>query len=586
MADTTTSVRTEPAAVRAPGGPVGGSVARATRSIVATHRALCVVLGGYALAAVLLPTRLNIVILDDWIYVRQAREFATHLTLHIHNEAAANAVFDTVWGGTFGLVLGPHLWVFRLSSIVLSLLGGIGAYALCRELAVARNAAAAAAAIVLFNPLAFVLSYSFMTDTHLMNLVILSTWAYVRGIRGSEAAGWLWAGSALAALAYLCRPQGALIPLAVLAFFVITRKLRVDREGMVLVARVALIPATTFVPHRVWLTAVNGVPHDQSGFVEQFFESSATNISILTGKLMFSQTVYFGLVLVPLALGVVWFLVPAARGMSRLGWVLFAMLAVAVLGSVAYAYHKDWRMPYLHDWVGSHGLGPSKPLQGVRPQLLGTGALDALTVVSVVSTLVLGFAAARAITDRSMPRRAEAGLVACVLVVTMLGAIPQGVLYNFNIDPPAPDRYVVSAIPLAIVLGFWAVQRLAVAPALVVAAILVMAAISVLGTRDSLELQRAMWRLDRYANSIGIGNHELDGGAAWTRFKTAGRGPEIPLLPGAVTEWWLVDGRTDGRYAISMQPLPGYDVVHRMKVDQWLTDDPVHVYLIRLRDRG
>src|SRR5262249_6522235 len=181
-----------PGAARRPASSAGATA----RSTLRTHRGLFAVLGSYVVAAALLPTTLNVVILDDWIYVTQARALARHLSLHIYDQAAANGVFDAVWGGTFGLVLGTDLWIFRLSSLVLSMLGAVGAYALCRELGVTRNGAAAAAAIVLFNPLAFVLSYSFMTDTHLMNLVILATWAYVAGFRrGEHGHRWVWAAS-------------------------------------------------------------------------------------------------------------------------------------------------------------------------------------------------------------------------------------------------------------------------------------------------------------------------------------------------------------------------------------------------------
>src|SRR5262249_47735482 len=100
------------------------------------------------------------------------------------------------------------------------------------------------------------------------------------------------------------------------------------------------------------------------------------------------------------------------------------------------------------------------------------------------------------------------------------------------------------------------------------------------------ELQGAMWRMDEHANAIGVSNDELDGGAAWTRWTTALRGKPVALWPGAASEWWLVDGHTSARYAIALERLPGEDVVRRRPVSQWLTGEPRHLYLLKVRGEG
>src|SRR5262249_47643829 len=175
-----------------------------------------------------------------------------------------------------------------------------------------------------------------------------------------------------------------------------TRRVRANRGGAALLARIALVPTAAFVAHRLWLTWVNGVPRDQSTFINQFVDSPKGELAKLTAKLVFSQVVYIGFFLVPLTLGVVWALVPTLRRMPRRGWVVFSAFAVATVGSMAWAFRKGWHFPYLHDWFSDAGLGSVRPLTGGRPAIVGAGAIDALAVIAVASTLVLGLAGIRA----------------------------------------------------------------------------------------------------------------------------------------------------------------------------------------------
>jgi len=182
-------------------GGVRGRAEARTRGASA-HWAIGLVLSAYVAVAVVLPTRANLVMYDDFVYIRQAREFAHHLVVRVPDQAAGNAVFEILWGGTFGAVFGTQLWVFRLATLVLSLLSGLAMFGLCRELGCSQRWSAGGAALLLFNPLYFVLSYSFMTDPHLVALLVIATYGYVRGLREPSATAWTIVGSAVASLAY------------------------------------------------------------------------------------------------------------------------------------------------------------------------------------------------------------------------------------------------------------------------------------------------------------------------------------------------------------------------------------------------
>ncbi len=101
--------------------------------------------------------------------------------LHILDLSVVTLLFQVAWGSLFASFLGLSFGVVRLSTFVMVLLGGLATYGLCRELQIARIPSALAAAAYLFNPLSFVLTYTFMSDPHFTALLVIATYGYVRG---------------------------------------------------------------------------------------------------------------------------------------------------------------------------------------------------------------------------------------------------------------------------------------------------------------------------------------------------------------------------------------------------------------------
>jgi 4-amino-4-deoxy-L-arabinose transferase-like glycosyltransferase len=556
----------------------------ALHSIVAFVRrrpALCSVLLAYVVAALVLPTRADIVIYDDFIYVRQAQEFARHLVVHVPDQAAANAIFEIVWGGAFAMVLGTHLWVFRIATLVLSFLSGVAMYGLCRELGAGRNGSAAGAALLLFNPLAFVLSYTFMTDPHLTALLVIATYAYVRGLRAPHAARWTWAGGCIASLAYLSRPQGALLPFAVVVWMVLARRIRFDRAGLAAALRVALIPALVFVGHQFWLRAFNGVPKDQANFTQQFFDLGAHDFGLLVGRLTFVELMYLGATLVPIALGLVLALRHIVQRMGRGGWIAAAVaLSVLAFGFWSFQRHAR-RMPYIPSWFTTLGLGPDG-IVGLRGAIMRPWMVDTLSWTAFLAAAIVILAICRALFDRIATRRAEAGLMVVILAVMAVGAVLPSVAFASVISL---DRYILPLFPFGIALAVWSCRGLRLWRVGLALGLVFMAGYSIVATRDNLEFHSAIWELDRYANSIGVPNTKLDGGAGWTRYVLLDQHKKVALFPGAAALWWVTaDNKTSAQYVVAGQPIPGYEIILQLPYSQWLQTGPSSVYLQKIPD--
>src|SRR5215211_6249323 len=224
----TAESQTAPPVSRTPVAGTQRAAGTATR-IVAWMRAnwaLLAVYIAFALAAVVVPTLAPVATTDDWAYARSAQILLDKAHLTIFPVVAATAVFQIVWGALFGLIFEPTLGIFRLSTVVITALGGLALYGLCRDLGVARGRGALGVATFLFNPLVFVLAFTFMTDAHFMALLVIATWLYAKALGPEEVDGRLLvAGSGVAALAFLTRQQGILIAPAVLLFLLLSRRL-------------------------------------------------------------------------------------------------------------------------------------------------------------------------------------------------------------------------------------------------------------------------------------------------------------------------------------------------------------------------
>ena len=85
-------------------------------------------------------------------YYLSVDNLVTHGRFDILSVSAATMVFQLFWGGLFGFIFGMSFGVLRMSTIVITLLGGLAVFGMARELGVRRERAALGMAVYLFNP--------------------------------------------------------------------------------------------------------------------------------------------------------------------------------------------------------------------------------------------------------------------------------------------------------------------------------------------------------------------------------------------------------------------------------------------------
>ena len=292
------------------------------RQVVGRNWPAAVVLALFAASAFVIPTLANVSTTDDWGYTRSVEIFRRSHDLTVLPVVAATAVFQIGWGIVFSYLFGLTLGTMRLATVTMSGLGAIGLYWLLRQLGIDQARSALGMAAYLFNPLQFVLAFTFNTDPHFTALMILATAFYVRGTAADDRANFATiTGSALATAAFLTRQQGVLIPCAVVAYLILSRRLTVRS-----LTRTVLIPILGFVGYYLWLHFYNQVPDVQSGFLDEARAAGFDGAWTLARHLTYFEIMYCGAFVLPIVLAATPFLHRARFRLPIWGWGCLAVL--------------------------------------------------------------------------------------------------------------------------------------------------------------------------------------------------------------------------------------------------------------------
>jgi len=546
------------------------------------------VLGVYVASAAVVRPLTPVAISDDWVYTRSVEILFSDHRLEILPLTVTTLVFQVLWGSLFSAVFGLSFGVLRISTVVLVVLGAWAFYGLCRQLDISPARSALGTAVYLFHPLAYSMSFTFMSDPCFTSLMVISVYFFARGVRHEDVAiRFVLAGSLVAGLAFLVRQQGALIPLAVGVYLLLAGRLWPVRRALVLTAAVAAIPAVIMAGYYYWLFEIHGVPLYQRLFVDNIEAVGARGAVVQVARMSFITTMYLGLFVLPLLAGAAVGLRRLAASASWATWVAVGLVAALVGAGLATFADGRPRMPYIPDFLNASGLGPVQQIRGSRPPLVGRGALTALTWLCGVAALVLTLVVVRRITERNRAGIGIAGLVISVFVLQAAGTLPSSFsFFNWYVDgvlAPSDDRYLLPLLPLAVVLAVWALDsaRLSLPVAWTLTA--AVAVFSVAGTRDMLVRQKAVWDLADAAVASGIPPFKVDGGASWSGYHLFEYSVTTPSPPPPEdSPWWVwvFAMAVDGTYVVAGRPLPGYDVVRTVPFSSWLEPDPAQLYLL------
>lgn len=597
----------------------GGAVAPAAGAGVgAALRARGPLLGVFALyflALLIIPVMAPVALGDDWVYARSVEILIAEGRVRILDLSVVTLVWQVLWGGLFAAILGPTFGAMRLSTVVLSALGGLACYWACRQVGVGRGRGALGAALYLFNPILFSLSYTFMSDAQFVALLTIATAFSLRGLRPDRpSAAFTVLGSFVAGLAFLERQQGALIPLAIVSYLVLGGRLRPTRAGVALFAQVVFLPAAMTVAYYLWFRFIHGIPSAQGDFLRKMREAGIDGAVLLASRLSIIEATYVGLFIAPLAVAALPALPRLLRALRPRGWIVFAGWACFVLGGTAIFWRSGRRMPYVPHFLAPSGVG-SYDLRGGRPWLIGQSGMDLATIACAGAALLFGLLLCLRLGGRGTPPlgtgglivaptknptardpyRAGAGLTLAIAAWQILGVLPQSFTFREwtfrGLNAPSLDRYLLTLLPLALILAFWAIcgLRVAIPAAWILTA--AMAVFSIVGTRDFLTFHRAVWTFARQVTvEEGVPLTMLDAGAAWDGYHLYEYSIANDIHTTAPLPWWLglFAPADTAEYIIAGAPRDDfsdlYAPIRRIEYSTWLNPEPTYLYLLRRKD--
>jgi hypothetical protein len=427
---------------------------------------------------------------DDWAYFSSVRDLVEHGRLVYSSWAAPNLVSQIAWGSLFALPFGVNYTSLRFSTEVLALLAAGALYLTLRRFGCRSWVALLGGLVLLFNPLCFVLSASFMSDvpyTAMQTVAILFLiGALATGSAVQRNIGWSFAVSAL-----LCRQVGMAIPLGYGA-----AKLSRTRTASQNALQ-CFLPFAGFIVLQVLFQVglkYSGLMPANYGQQVDFIVSNITTSGLLrlaSGLFRFAGEClyYFGFFLLPLSLLIV------AQFTHRLvqqieislwGW----LIVIAVLLTWLGPQMPVWSNNTLEAWsLGGVDVAGVPPPRWFWPLITFLSAFGALTLIAAL--LVTALMVAWQIGKPAATIALFAGVTALALLGS-LALLPSTTQF---------DRYIIPVIPCLVVFlcmrlradveKAQPIPRWAVATS--GAVLLAITLYSVLGTHDFLAEKRAQW---------------------------------------------------------------------------------------------
>jgi 4-amino-4-deoxy-L-arabinose transferase-like glycosyltransferase len=511
----------------------------------------CLMIGiVFALPILILRPFQNFPFPDDWGYAWAVEWLLKHGELRVLELSTSINPAQTLWGWLFCLPFGFSFSALRASTWVASVLCLCGLYLTLREFHVPRRDSLIGVAALAAYPIFFILSFTYMTDVPFLTAVVWSCLALVRAVR-RESGRWLAAASLFACTAMAIRLPAIILPGAMLAVLLFDSGGWGRRRTHLLAAIVPLVFLALLLSwHRSHVYYTADLTWVQAAPANKLKALREHALRILPQMLMRDLTFTAG------ALGVA--LLPITLACIRKQDRVRVLVIGALLGATLMAQKKLGfsHLPPLETgqlW-SVRDLGGSKEfIAGHQPPSLALGQ----SRMYLALTMLLG-AVALALLVRRRYLRGEFGLIWWVVGQFVLAAVIW-LLW---------DRYFLVFVPAVIVLLL--AGRPVVRPAVAITLIALFAVFSLMGTRNDLEYNRAVWAAVDDLRKNGVPDSQIGGGYAidgWLQYAH----PENALRDkdGKIQVAWMTT-RERLRYQISNRPLPGWKVLKAIPYQQWL----------------
>lgn len=502
---------------------------------------------------------------DDWAYAISVERWCKTGQFEIIDWPAMSLFTHITWGTLWTKIFGFSFDILRLSTLVIGVIGVWVLNQLLKEINFYPLQRFLLLAVLVFNPLYFQLSLTFMTDVPFLSFCLFASYCFWRIIREDKLHWWLWA-TLFSIGAILMRQLGILIPLAfggALCLF------RMNTKNILLSALSIGLTYGSLQTYLIWLDYTSGIPAtftNMTSIIDRLNVSYIKEAIQLFGGI---YLIYIGLFLLPVLVAL---RLPLTRS-SSIG-------TFVALVPVAYLVYLSWNRIPLGNMIFNLGVGPLtlpgttedklEAFNNLGPYwLLFLKVIGATTVLLFVRLLTYGLSLIKAhYPYRKLGARSvfKYGVVFFLLAYALF----------MIIDHHRFDRYLLTLLPFILLLfPSRKLQSKGTTFFLSGVGLFLLILFTVMSSHDYFSWNKARWQALSSIEKQGISPTLIDGGFEYNGFRQTGhRNPDNRYGK----SWWFV---AEDEYSVAFGRYNNYRIQNKFSFPHFLALRQDTVYLLK-----
>ena len=252
---------------------------------------------GFAFAAFLVGLGGEFPLLDDWMYSYPIKSLIESGTYELHGEFSPYTFFQVGWAYFLSWIYGEFSFkILRLSVLFFSAAGIYGMFQWIKAVSGNQNIAWLAALLLMFNPLYFNLSFSFMSDVPFAAMMILGFWQYTLFFKNQQKR-YRITGAICAILGFLIRQPGIMLFLSAELIIILYNY----KKGSIIknLGILTCLFLSLFLGVELWLKTFLGVKENYINFLDSNTFSLSLDLFIQPVKRYVMSIYYLGFLFLP-----------------------------------------------------------------------------------------------------------------------------------------------------------------------------------------------------------------------------------------------------------------------------------------------
>jgi len=510
--------------------------------------AAAAVVGWYVFALAILHPLTDAPVVDSWLYAFSVRRFLRTGEIRFAGFTQAMPIAQVIYGVGWSHAFGANSVSLEISVVTLAVLCGVMFHALAIRCGASRWQALAATGLLVCNPCFTFLSFSFMTEIPFLTALIAAHLAFAKA-GGRREHLWLWIAAALAVIAFMIRPFGAMAIAGCAGAMLLydaglPRANRWDRVQWIRMTAPFVVALAVCAWLWIWLTVLSPKPWDLQLNENNFAYIFRVPLASYLRAGVLGPALYLGMVLSPLAI----------LQLTTPRWRRVAIGGAGIFAAALILMWMDNRLPVTPECSCFGGWRNVLILRGGSSRFSWDGDWQ-YAFLTLASFGAAGLIAAFADIFRTLSRAAAAIVIAALIY--WAATIP---LWFFN------DRYYLVMVPAgAIVLALAPLPRSRMVRAAGFAMTLAMGLMSLGGT---YAYQRGMAVILATRNQLerqGVPRSAIDAGYALNGedlYRYPKHGIETMKLEAGIP---MITSQKVDEYTIASEPIAGTEVVRRLK---------------------